>query len=729
MKFPVHNRKGVYLQSSPREVTRRVLRSDRGAIGIILAFCMSAILLGIGFASLNLGLANDSLNSLQSAADSAASAGVSAFCSGRVCYERARATALEFLSHQKAQSSIGANSSLDVTDISVPSDQYIWDKSSSSNLVVTVERGRWIPASSPDEGEEGTPEYQFESLEGDWQTKHPGVPNYLVANALKVTIKRPETSFLPAAFGGQSYSLERSSIAVKGSTDDAVEIAPFALPVCAVINNGGNGNSNTDYYGESSSNELCRGDRIFTRADRFESASLSPFYPTGFGVPSFAYQAPVSKSILFEPGNRFHRWDTGIMLFEDPAELQAWVAANGGVYTPAGGLTGPAYATVSGYSDSYSWFYAGTKWGTSGPGGMVVGLDAWGFGGKPSFPQPGESEASASNERGDAYGVVGLPNTPAENVQDSIADALAASGTPKWAAKVGDSFSILPEGLTDPSFNDLIWNKITDPTNTSPGDHLPLSESPMETIEKVYGAFQAHLGLRINDLSYPTSQSCSSWTWNTYSGPDGCKVDPNFDANNAAQQALLNTNGTQWIMKEGASAEGLCNSKWARFSNFKLRDLPPGSTYSTDGFLLDAQVSRESGISDSTKVWAVNIPIIGDFAENAIGCHSRTEPNAWGAPALPFDSSVDPNGNYQIVGFVKGYIYDVDVGQTLPNVEFDYAPGIKHSVVNWGFQSGQFDSGDPYANQCNVVRGRLACERAYLGSSDMNPDADARIVQ
>lgn len=99
-------------------------------------------------------------------------------------------------------------------------------------------------------------------------------------------------------------------------------------------------------------------------------------------------------------------------------------------------------------------------------------------------------------------------------------------------------------------------------------------------------------------------------------------------------------------------------------------------------------------VNDSTPVWHVSVPVIADLDSTG------TCGDGFGGTTDPTLSS---SNNYQIIGFLKSYIYDVDIATAPPN-----QPGGCASTPNvWGFNES-----------CNLIRGRVDCFSNFVSSSE-----------
>jgi hypothetical protein len=135
---------------------------------------------------------------------------------------------------------------------------------------VTVQRGRWWPDGVPLalSGAVTThPNGMFEPFDliqgvgaPSWQAAHQGQPEHLVANAIYIEIRHVFHFPVLKMMASLSTILEERVYAFdRGIADDRVCAAPFAVPVCALLDTGG----------EFVNGSECRHERYFTALDRY----------------------------------------------------------------------------------------------------------------------------------------------------------------------------------------------------------------------------------------------------------------------------------------------------------------------------------------------------------------------------------------------------------------------------------------------------------------------------
>ena len=244
-------------------VLNRNNRPRPGEEGISILLLMLLIPTILGFMVILFNVANISLTraQLRVAADAAAHAGAANICSRSVCWERSRISAIEILNLYHVQNNMGQPSDIQI-DPSATGPTYTY-----GNLSVTIERGFWSAGTAGP----GT----FTSFEN--AGTFPGVPKFAAFNAIRVSLTRSNIllllrSILPAAANWAGAS---ESIAI-ASEVRVVNTAPFAIPICTLI----------DAAGEFDPAAACYGERLFTGADHYCPAGS----PNCGVIPGFAWE-------------------------------------------------------------------------------------------------------------------------------------------------------------------------------------------------------------------------------------------------------------------------------------------------------------------------------------------------------------------------------------------------------------------------------------------------------
>ncbi len=388
---------------------------------------MAAVLIGLVALVINISYTGVVVAELQAAADAASLAGAGQYCSSKDCFENARRAAVEVLSQHIARTSLGGDSSL-VID---PNHQgHVWDLSASRNLRVTIERG-WIRGSQ-----------SFESMEGTWPQQHPGIPAFIAANAVSISIERPQTNILSSFFGSGTYSLAAASVALAEPIAEFCA-APFAIPVCALIDK-----QTGEYHGEADPLGHCGADRIFTQADRYCSGSSCD------ALPSIPYVACDSSfQSLYDPNQ--------VVYFNTVDAYNTW-------------LQQQSYANPPTFTEPGA--YCHTAHGRPG------------FWNRSTDPEDfGWNAQHRMSEVEDHYGVVGLPreSVPSDPglFEQEIRNVLQSSSSCEQA-EVGAPFSILEDGLVEQASGDVIWDAISDMIDpTLDPNHPEYAQTMLGTIE------------------------------------------------------------------------------------------------------------------------------------------------------------------------------------------------------------------------------------------------------
>lgn len=412
------------LNTTAKSAPRPLKPTESGLMVPLLALLVAA-LIGLAVLVVNTGYSGVVVAELQAAADAASLAGAGQYCSSKKCYENARRAAIEVLALHIAHSSIGEDISLAV-DPNNPG--YQWDLSASRNLKITVERG-WKHGTNA-----------FEPMEGGWQAQHPGVPVFVAANAVRITLERPQTSIIDSLLGSGDYSLSASATAV-AERSASFCAAPLAVPVCALIDD-----SSGDYYGDGDAKELCYGDRVFAQADRYCAGGDCT------AMPSIPY--------TMCDANYQSAYDSDTTLFfPDADSYNTWLQSK--------------YSSPPVFSDPGQ--YCHVRHGV--PINRTHDQPDWGWNGQQRF-------TAAS----DHYGVVGLPRdvVPADPglFELEIQNVLQQSDSCEQT-ELGRRFSVLEGGLQTPLSEDVIWDAIVDNIDpTIDENHPEFGQSGLGTLDR-----------------------------------------------------------------------------------------------------------------------------------------------------------------------------------------------------------------------------------------------------
>ncbi len=270
-------------------------------------------------------------------------------------------------------------------------------------------------------------------------------------------------------------------------------------------------------------------------------------------------------------------------------------------------------------------------------------------------------------EAADNFGVFGLPGLAAPT--EGLVQAALGGPTPGIEVSIGDPFMILPQGMTDAGSNSIVWRQIVN-TAGAADDHVTFASSGLQGINQNKNiAFMSPQGLN-------RAASCSATNYSTTS-----------------PVALPRPLRPGW---------GTCNSlrqRWGNWTNPATPYHPP-----------DVPISFSIG---QVPVWQPMVAVIADPA--GAGCQ--------GIEGSSSDPAMQSDHPYEVIGFVKLNVYDVDIGQDPPSYPDPYGAYATGLTVNadypWGFNAGR----------CNLVRTRLACDNSFVASSNPIGQGDPQLVE
>ncbi len=705
----------------------RKLRSESGFAILLFALILPVVIILVYYA-FNYNYADVVLTELQVAADNAAVGGSSKLCPRPECYKEAKRTALELLINHDVLAGLKSQHSLNVQAIrdslsnftDLEAEKVNWPIS--NNLIIRVERGFWGAWNSTGGAEFFTSFEDETANNSGFPSQHPGIPVAMIANAVRVQISRPQTG----ALGSGTLALAANATAVAGKVG-SVESAPVALPICNLVNSDGK------YYGDSilsgnladkakDDNDLCLGDRIFARADRFEPQAqtllnrINATLPAGtpnytlndvYPVPNFAW-APCSSAM-------------------DPTEVSGRFGSN----QP---LRQQFFSTIQAYRDfrddicpdcpdpAIAPFNNAPICVTDhgyGRGSLAVP----GFAGLHKFPQDDsrtDSDAPAIvYQATDHFGVFGLPTRAGNGsaiTEGLIKSNLSASMT------LGEQFTVLESGPNDSDLDAKIWEKII----AEPGNNPRYSETDLGVFTRNYGTF---------GVSFPAGAAFyNPNTWST----EGIGIHGASLANNL----LRNSPDVVWSSRVNLF-NGLCNSKRASFQNITVtKGSSRTRSFIEDAYNVTATVVPSSfagdSINDASPVWRTKAAIIAPLSPDgsAVSCiglgKSRSGANR--------DPTALNTYQWIIVGFVDIVMVDTDIGQPVPSAigQVTYRPGgaasyNSQSLRDWSFLGADATVGNPadglLVNQCNVARARVTCGKHFLGTTQSQGERSPRLVR
>jgi hypothetical protein len=287
----------------------------------------------------------------------------------------------------------------------------------------------------------------------------------------------------------------------------------------------------------------------------------------------------------------------------------------------------------------------------------------------------------------DHFGVIGLPqdSAPSEGQIRSI----LASSSPYVDAALGQSFKILPLGLRESETQTVLWQQIVNQFFDSTKDSHPGWNSP-----------STKLGAGVNVNAHANWQYFSAPFPPDNRGPGciGSPTRPDFGTCNSMRFG--------WGYPELYTA-----NTWTTFLNFSPPNLPVN------------YLPLSASAFETLPVWKVRIPVIASRQGEACqGILSRTS-----------EAAVDPNLDYEIVGFVPLAVFDADLGHAPP--EFP-GTGIydnpfrvsasamsNHPGAHFGFTI------DNAPRNCNVVRTKIICGTDFVASSQTEGPRKANLTE
>lgn len=682
--------------------SRRVLASsDDGVVIIIFALVVVLVLMAVSVA-LNIGYSKVVKTDMRVAADAAAISGAGALCSSQTCWRNARLVALAALSEHTIRGSLNHSSRVDFSG-QESNETPRWDFGA---IRVTVERGRWHP-------EDGEFESMEEPTADDWQLAHPGIPNFIGANAVRVMIERPAVSMFFNPFRGLSdlsYEMVVEAVAAGGRQDD-VCVAPFAIPVCSLVNESG------DFDASMS----CHFDRYITEADRYcpsgEDCDVVPgafWNPAPIDPTDFPQMSMASAGAWGVEGCPPFYWSTDgkdawyCPLADNPNWEPSYVGYQLQSMMTGGGAFGQAL------DNKQQEWRSLRKYMTQMPTLFLRGS-------RFNVPLLSESEITPGQRRGragDHYGVFGLPIVPgatsATISEESIRDVVS-SLPPCQTARLGQKFRVLGDGLIDPESEQVIWDQITNNLGGSADQHPRMIDTELgwPAVTFKHQLINVHWGIREEfpfdiqvSRAYAYNEAkaygaCNSRRWG-YRGmrgedPGRAWTDIPSDPNDYHYTPFRN--------RAENTYEQLCES-----------DIDFMFGYYEDVFVSQDLDADGKALDETGRVWRVSVPVISE------SCGDASVASCAGINGATDDPLIDSSKEYEICAFIEVYVMDVDIGYEPPLYPRAECPTAheSHAHYPWGFdlaaQTSGPDTVEPTA--CNNARTRHVCDARLLASSE-----------
>lgn len=560
-------------------------------------------------------------------------------------------------------------------------------------LDVTVERGRMLGG-------------RFQSLEEPFGVDNPGIPVFLAANAVRVSIRR-QVNVTPGA--GPSFGTLVSSVA-SIAPRDTVDIAPLAVHACSLVNR----NPFEPYEGEYDTPDFhpymsCLADRLFTSTDRYcpegdEDADCGV-------LPAFQWDPiPAFRTIPPMRHNEFY-WQT--------------------ILTPRG-----ASRSVPGRN----------------PGNLTQGTNPI----PPNFlwdracfwPTP------RYLEYGDNFGVFGVVGKSIEGIDEGVIED-AFRGDVR--ARIGHRFLAYGPGVTSEAGARAIWSRIIavspDPADT----HLPFGPSgsnvPNASLGYVHQSGRSvpnvndHLGF---GSLHPVCSGGTPTRWFpsfSNSVPSSTRLfssPPGGPASIPATRFVwepANQLAGEPVPTSISLGGGTCNSirsGWGYWQGSERQENFPSNTCFGSGYFPPGVARTSTTFSShfgSLPVWRAVVPVVAEPGRDARACAGL--PGNLNGP----DPKIEPFVPYEIIGFVAVDLFDLDIGRDSPQPPSEaLVSGSPQGCANPYYRSqspispsqggiqNQQNLGFRYirrrvngaieeAQQCNLVRGRIPCYLKQFPSS------------
>ena len=769
---------------------------ESGAIILWMAIVLTVILGILSFLYFSSSLTTVR-SELQTAANAAALAGAKTLCSRSDCYNEVRSVIQNVLS---AHSTHGL-SNLDFIEVNTTANPNVpvpplW---TNSNIEITIERGWWRKNITEDDlwpGEDFN-EFYFTSVEGDfgddgWSEARPGVPAHVIANAVRVTIRADEVgSLFNLDIGNVSAPVQVVATAISGPVD-AVEVAPFALPVCSILSD----------QGEFEPGEICYGDRLFTRADRYMPEDKQDLDILPFGVTLDEFREGLSPlaGTADSAYTSHYGYNSVADVTNDRRDRYQSLAY--GVRPTF--FYGPCSDDINECNISRQINYSFDKDNT------VYDNEYKTF---------GWANYAYSNIA-DHYGVVGRPKPDSDNsdVSENNANELidivgSSSRNESGMAEINQEFQILREGFTSDTIdiNTSLENAIQSSSRIPPTSDPHKSSDPRWDLAAINGDITIStnrlLGLMpfVEDFANLLPLPDTPLPFNT-----GVLIDPTTvpaansvtspPADNHFHNSVrvgLNTAPDANLRAEYPTyqrdnySHGFCKSNRMKLScaGNSSADVLAGNTTGCE-HNLDEHMDSSTFIEDdkriikdylgkniefkavpidpefSDKAWRIKVPIIADFDSDAEPCEGIDR--KLGEAPIAADGTTD----YRIIGFTTVDIFDYDINSTPTNVTFtpeqdgDYSFStsietdnissilttydyvIEHYLNNPEMGSVMSNAADEIKIPnisvmpsqslnfqvegqdvpCNLVRARAACDTNFIPSSKNEGTRSARLV-
>ncbi len=746
----LNNHSGVLLQIRTQD--------ESGSFFIWMAVSILLVLSTVGYLYFN-NARLAAYTQLQSIAEAAAIAGTQQLCPEDACLENAYKAALTTIGHNFSLHNKGYHQiSLKVLPPVNPQSKtnrtsYI---SEDNDLEVVIYHG-WISREKPE-----TDKQYFEEVNLLWQEENPGIPAQLVINSLVVEMTlKGISSIVGFEVGNSNSALIKAKAIARSGPINNVPIAPFAIPACALLNEEGSFNPA----------DICYGDRLFTRSDRYLPA-VKNFLPF-----SVSYEEALEGVGPFiKPKNGVANDYLSYYGYKDRADAEqkrseAFKKNLFGVRPSF--FYGPCSKDINECNIKRELNYS------LDPDNSSYSNEYKTFGGWSNY---------AYSHISDHYGVVGSTKINVTSESQLAMDLIYFNQT---EAVIGQEFNIFHQGLTHKISGDAIWdimtqkqaktsyffgkldflqNEITMSSNRTlglaslanfpnlellPDRPLPYTRLPVNILPPINLATnlftkpakiffnEARLEnndpTKIDQISYPTLLR-----------------DQFSNGLCQSRRMKLDCNGTDLLT--ASNVAGCLTDLNEQKKHFEPSEYTPNKQdefkdYTGQSFTVTPKPKNPDKLNN---IWQTKIPIIAEVGQYASPCIGRNKSK----PSINIDAP------YQIIGFVDIDIFDLDIGPANPtppvapalqlhsytyttpssavsttaNPDLDFPnfhdyhlkyqslasdikmPEIEETVAGpnpWLFQIDDplqvEQSNTP--RECNLVRARVACNNNFIASS------------
>jgi hypothetical protein len=522
--------------------------------------------------------------------------------------------------------------------------------------------------------------------------------------------RRVDFSILGILVFGQEIADETIVVV---SLPTVTQVAPLAMPICHLLND----------RGDFSVPSLCSGERFFTSSQHYCSSGA----PCSL-TPSFTWE-PKTQNIYIPIDGVFDKQlpPENRPLADQVTDCQNRVASQ----------SPPRWFQCDFVSDPRC------NWDS------------------PRYPQAADN-----------YGVVGMPGSSGTTTEGAVMSLKSTHF--QVSAEIGQPFAILPSGFTQKVSEDDLFDFIMGKDNAYNPDHV--NRVPLRASSTLNDGANPSRWYEYNKYSPTTSTTTSTSTsvdtttttsvlptptptatptatptgtpksskliWPLEAGASAGLVDPSTDLRNSRAAlgpntvTTISTVTTPQVAPEVNSPSGVypnsispaqtggnsligaptsplsCSDLTASSTNYGICNSRRFGPHPDAGFIPEGYGIAISALRlDRDIVWSDLIPVIADFSDSAAGCGVGG-----------FDPEINTAGDWQIIGFVRANLFDVDIGNpppTYPSPKVDPQVDAHYNGMFWPYP--EFPDYDPsrawgFPQACNLIRGKLDCDRNILPS-------------